>query len=226
MRAEGMVLRKRGLWAALDWLVKVRVAGVEAMAAGLGITARQARRYAKTLEEERLLVRNRLGDGGGSIVAVTPRGQRWAGYPITSRTTTRSLAGLLHGRGVSWVAAHCERNNRPWVGPGELRAEGWTFPMPPGHGAGALTHMPDLGFILEGTERWAVEFERVPKSRARLARILDGYRSAELRGDLDAVLYVCGNESICRLVDQVAEEVEVDRAIRTLDWVIKELTGP
>src|SRR4051794_10185932 len=31
MRAEDVVIRKRGLWAALGWLAKVRVAGVEAM---------------------------------------------------------------------------------------------------------------------------------------------------------------------------------------------------
>jgi hypothetical protein len=82
--------------------------------------------------------------------------------------------------------------------------------------------MPDLAFVLDGSERWAVEFERMPKSRPRLKRILGGYRAAELAGELASVLYVCADQSIARLVQSVAGEVRLDRAVRTLDWVIAE----
>jgi hypothetical protein len=85
--------------------------------------------------------------------------------------------------------------------------------------------MPDLGFLLDGRERWAVEFERVPKSETRLRRILAGYRAAELAGELESVLYVCADESIVRLVQSVAAEVKLDRAVRTLDWVIAQTRG-
>ena len=85
--------------------------------------------------------------------------------------------------------------------------------------------MPDLGFILDGTERWAAEFERVPKSEERLRGILRAYRTAELAGELESVLYVCADQSIVRLVQKVAAEVKLDRAVRTLDWLIAETRG-
>jgi hypothetical protein len=215
--------RELGSWqGALEWLARVRVAGVEPMAAGLGVTTRQVRKYAGKLESEGLAVRRRLGDGGGAVVAITPRGLAEAGHPMSTRSTTNSHVGLLHGRGVSWIAAHCERRGRPWVGPEGLRSDGWVLHLSAATGPGPTTHMPDLGFILNGEERWGVEFERVGKSKSRLRRILEGYRQAELRGDLDAVLYVCASGSIVRLVESVAEQVEVDRAVRTLDWVIAE----
>ena len=40
--------------------------------------------------------------------------------------------------------------------------------------------MPDLGFVLDGKERWAVEFERTPKGHGPLEQILEGYREAQL----------------------------------------------
>jgi hypothetical protein len=85
--------------------------------------------------------------------------------------------------------------------------------------------MPDLAFVLDEKERWAVEFERTSKGHNPLEQILEGYREAELRGDLDGVLYVCENEYVAGRVEEVAEEVRVDRAIRTLEWVIAETRG-
>jgi hypothetical protein len=82
--------------------------------------------------------------------------------------------------------------------------------------------MPDLGFMLED-ERWAVEFERVTKSEERLRGILRAYRSAELAGEVESVLYVCADKAIVRRVQSIAAEVELDRAVRTLDWVIAEV---
>jgi hypothetical protein len=170
----------------------------------------------------RFAVRSTLRDGGGAVLAVTPRGVAEAGYAISSRTVTSSDGGLAHGRGVSWVAAHCERFDRPWRGVAELRMDGWPMPLPPRPGLRARTHMPDLSFVLKGREQWAVEFERTAKSPKRVEQILSGYRDAEVRGDLHAVLYVCGSEYIARLVERAAEEVELNRAIRSLDWVIEE----
>ena len=48
-------------------------------------------------------------------------------------------------------------------------------------GSTRQTHMPDLGFLLDGKERWAVEFERTSKGHDPLAQILEGYREAQLR---------------------------------------------
>jgi hypothetical protein len=85
--------------------------------------------------------------------------------------------------------------------------------------------MPDLAFVLDGKEHWAVEFERTSKGHGPLEQILEGYREAQLRGEVDGVFYVCENDYIAGRVDEVAEEVQVDRAIRTLDWVIAETRG-
>ena len=204
----------------LDWLARVRIAGVEAMSHGVGITERRLRFHAERLECERLLIRSRP-DRRGPLLVITPRGLRRAGYAANSRNPTKSLTGLLHGRGVSWIAAYCELRGRPWLGPAELRGEGWPLRVRHRNGKGPRTHMPDLGFMLDG-EKWAVEFERVSKSDERLRGILRAYRSAELAGELESVLYVCADQSIARQVQSMAAEVKLDRAVRTLDWVIAE----
>ena len=64
-----------------------------------------------------------------------------------------------------------------------------------------------------------------PKSEDRLRGILRAYRTAELAGELESVLYVCADQSIVRLVQKVAAEVKLDRAVRTLDWLIAETRG-
>src|SRR5690242_15680629 len=112
-------MRNRDL--VLDWLARIRVAGVEAVAEAIGITERRARGHGETLEAEGLVVRDRMDDGGGAVLVATARGVRAAGYAANSRSTTSSRAGLLHGRGVSWIAAHCDRCGRPWMGPAHLR---------------------------------------------------------------------------------------------------------
>src|SRR3954447_25623482 len=90
--------RMRGTWReALEWVARVRVAGVEPMAIALGVTDRQIRKYATRFEERRLAVRSRLRDGGGSILAIPRRGLSEAALPISSRSTTSSEGGLAHG---------------------------------------------------------------------------------------------------------------------------------
>lgn len=209
----------------LDWLARVRVAGAEPLGVALGISEGRIREHARRLEADGLVLRSRMDDGDGAVLAVTPRGIRAAGYAANSRTPTSSRTGLEHGRGVSWIAAHCERSGRLWLGPAELRADGWPMSLPARSKPGAATHMPDLGFVVDGQERWAAEFERMPKSRERLERILEGYRELQIREELEAVLYVCATEYIARLVESVAMDVEVDRAVRTLDRIIDETRG-
>jgi DNA-binding transcriptional ArsR family regulator len=208
----------------LEWIARLGVAGVDAMAAGLGISARRVHHHAAALEREGLVRRPRVGDGGGAVVAVTPSGVRESGREPRSHSTTGSLGGLIHGRGVSWIAAHCQRRERIWFGPGELRDEGWLVPLPAQRSRRRRLHAPDLGFLLEG-ERWAAEFERVPKARERLRSILGAYRSAQLAGELDSVLYVCGTASVERLVRLIADEVELNCVTRRFDRVLAEASG-
>ena len=209
----------------LEWLAKIRVAGVEPLAEAIEISERRVRGHAERLEADGLVVRHRMDDGEGAVLVITPRGVRAAGYAANSHSSTSSRVGLMHGRGVSWIAAHCQRCGRPWLGPAELRADGWPMKLAPRPGSRRESHMPDLGFVLDGRERWAVEFERTAKGQNPLEQILEGYREAQLRGDVDAVLYVCADDYIAGRVESIAEAVEVDRAVRTLDWVIAETRG-
>lgn len=83
--------------------------------------------------------------------------------------------------------------------------------------------MPDLAFVLDGRERWAVEFERTAKGCDPLEQILEGYREAELRGDVDGVLYVCENDYIAGRVETLRkwspEAVRrVERSIKGRDF--------
>ena len=84
----------------LEWLARIRVAGVEAVAEAIGISERRVRGHGERLEAEGFLVRHRMDDGGGAVLVVTARGVRAAGYAANSRSTTSSTPGLLHGRGV------------------------------------------------------------------------------------------------------------------------------
>lgn len=209
----------------LNWLARIRVAGTEPMSEALGISERRIRSNARRLEADGLVMRTRMDDGAGPVLVVTPRGIRAAGYPANSRTATCSRGGLEHGRGVSWIAAYCERSGRLWLGPTELRTDGWPMELQRRSKPGASTHMPDLGFVVDGEHRWAAEFERMPKSRERLERILEGYRELQIRKELEAVLYVCATDYIARLVESVAAEVEVDRAVYSLEWIIDQTRG-
>ena len=226
MTAQGVVRREAKGWpTVLDWLARLRVAGIEPVAAGLGVSSRAVRTHARRLEAEGLAKRPRLYDRGGGMLAITPRGLHRAGYEISSRTTTSSISGLTHGRGVSWIAAHCARRGRRWFGPAELRNDGWVIALPRRAGFQARKRRPDLGLILEGRERWAVEFERVEMPSDRLQRILDGYRSAQLAGQIDGVFYVCATERIARTVRSATEPMTLSWAVRTLDRVIAEARG-
>jgi hypothetical protein len=223
MKAKSGSKEVRGAGAVLDWLARARIAGVDPMAAALGVSQRQVYLHAERLEADGSLLRPLICDRGGGVLVVTPRGVRSAGYAVNSRNTTSSVTGLQHGRGVSWIAAHCDRAGRPWVGPGELRANGWPMKLPPKVGPGARTHMPDLAFTLGGDERWVGEFERMSKSDDRLRRILTGYRNAQLGGDLSGVLYVCGNDAIARSVGEMSRGVRLDLVVKTLDDIVDEV---
>jgi hypothetical protein len=221
---------KRGGWpVVLDWMARIRVADVDAVGTGLGLGRRQIHMHAAKLQEQGYVARPRVWDGSGPMLVVTPRGVRATGREVRSGSTPNALTTLLHGRGVSWIAAHCERRDRPWFGPTELTDIDLQVRLPRAGVAAAKMHLPDLGFLFED-ERWAVEFERVSKGRDRLRRILSGYRSAQLAGGLGWVLYVCATPAIEELVTGVTEEMDRDRptdarlkiAVRPLERIVLE----
>jgi hypothetical protein len=219
-RTEGSDAAMKGWPAVLDWMARIRVAGVDAVGAGLELSPRQVHRHAAMLQREGYLKRPRLADCLGGMLVITPRGVRESGHEVRSGSTPGSLVALQHGRGVSWIAAYLERRGRPWYGPLEIRDAGFQLTLPRRGVDAPRTHLADLGFILEG-ERWAAEFERTQKSRERLRWILKGYRSAELSGQLDSVLYVCATPRIERVVNRIADEIELNLTTRQLDQLIR-----
>jgi hypothetical protein len=210
-------------------MARIRVAGVDAAGVGMELTPRQIHLHAARLEGDGYLARPRVFDGEGPVIAITPRGIRLAGADVRSGSTPASITALQHGRGVSWIAAHCERRGRPWFGPTEVRDIGLGVKLPRQGAEPPKLHLPDLGFLFEG-ERWAVEFERMSKGRDRLRRILAGYRSAQLAGELGWVLYVCDTEAIEELVAEVAEQVDkkapggagLKLTVRSLERIVRE----
>jgi hypothetical protein len=204
----------------LDWMARIRVASVEAAGISLGVTTRQVQMHGRKLEQMGFIERRRMDDGGGGVMVVTPRGVREAGYEVRSGTSPKARTSLLHGRGVSWVAAYCDVKDRPWFGPLELRENELEINLP-ARTWGPRTHLPDLACLMEKGEICPVEFERVPKSRERLRMILGGFRTAQLIGEVGRVFYVCGSPSVERLVAEVAHEV--DRGTGDLGLVIRSL---
>jgi hypothetical protein len=212
----------KGGWpAVLDWMARIRVASVDAVAAGLEMSPRQVHRHAAMLRGEGLLKRPRLADCGGGILVVTPRGVRESGHEVRSGTAPSSLVALQHGRGVSWIAAYLQRLGHSWYGPLEVRDAGFQLKLQRRGPDGPRTHLADLAMLLDGEERWGVEFERTQKSRERLRWILEGYRSAELSGQLGSVLYVCATPRIERVVNRIADEIVLDVTTRQLDYVVR-----
>lgn len=59
----------------------------------------------------------------------------------------------------------------------------------------------------------------------RLERILDGYRNAELAGQIDGVVYVCASERVARTVRSATERMTLNWAVRMLGRVIAEARG-
>src|SRR4051795_11928869 len=116
-------------FAALAWLARVEVAGVEPLGLALGFGWRATYSHLARLAGAGLVVR--AFDPEGCVVAVTAAGRRAVG---ADRGDVRSGAthgsGLRHARAVSWVAALLTLRERAWLSERELgHDERWLVPV-------------------------------------------------------------------------------------------------
>ena len=190
---------------------RLGVAGVEPARLMLGVSQAVAYSHIERLSRSGLLWRVGVGDGQGGVVAITRAGVRVARlHGATGVVSVRSAAPSLgrHGRAVSWVAASLELRGWKWLGPAELRTEpGWRAQRDDGS-----RHSPDLGLVHADGRRTAIEVELQPKSRARLASILGGYRELIHAGLLSDVSYVTDRTDVTELVRREAHSGAGERA--------------
>ena len=186
-----------GSFRLLAWLGRLGVAGVEPARLMLDVSQAVAYSHIDRLSRSGLLWRVGVGDGHGGVVAITRAGARVARLQgAIGVVSVRSAAPSLgrHGRAVSWVAASLELRGWQWLGPAGLRIEaGWRAQR--GDGS---RHSPDLGLVHADGRRTAIEVELQPKSRARLASILGGYRELIHAGLLSDVSYVTDRTDVTR----------------------------
>src|SRR4051794_38141316 len=166
-------------FAALAWLARVEVAGVEPLRLALGFGWRPMYSHVARLAGAGLVVR--AFDPQGSVVAITAAGRRAVGADRGDvRSGATHGAGLRHARAGSWVAALLTLRERQWVSDSEMRgAEAWQIPVV---WAGARgRHRPDVGVVMRAS-RVAVEVELSHKSPRRIEAILAGYEQAIASG--------------------------------------------
>lgn len=191
---------------ALGWLARVEVAGIEPLGLALGFGHRSTYSHVARLRRAGLLAR--AFDADGSVVAITAAGRRAVG---ADRGDVRSGAthgsGLRHARAVSWVAALLTLRGREWLSERELRGqEGWEIPVV--WAASRGRHRPDLGVVMPGQARVAVEVELSLKSPRRLAAIFAGHEQAIASGQLaGGLIYVCDREDVLAAVRRAAGRV-------------------
>jgi hypothetical protein len=189
-----------GSWRVLGWVSRLGVGGVEPAQWALRLSRPVVYSHIARLVDAGLLARVVVGDGGGGVVAVTPRGARVAqdrGVEGVVRASPVAASTGRHARAVAWVAASAELRGWRWLGPAGLRADrGWMID-PRGHA-------PDLGLV-RATGRTAVEVELHAKSKARLRAILGAYGELIEAGQLAGVAYVSDRRDVPALIAREAE---------------------
>src|SRR4051794_9764920 len=201
-------------FAALAWLARVEVAGVEPLRLALGFGWRATYSHVARLADAGLLVR--AFDREGSVVAITAAGRRAVG---ADRGDVRSGAthgsGLRHARAVSWVAALLTVREREWVSERELRGQReWEVPVVWAGSRGR--HLPDVGVVM-GDARVAVEVELSHKSPRRLQAILAGYEQTIASGAIaGGLIYVSDRPGVLSAVTRAARRAALpQRRFRT-----------
>jgi hypothetical protein len=188
----------------LAWVARLGVSGIEPAQLVLGLSQAAVYSHIARVIDAGWAWRVVIGDGRGSVVAITRAGARTArAHGTAGAVMARSVAPSTgrHGREVSWVAASLELRGMRWLGPHELRSEsGWRSQRDDG-----TRHTPDLGLVHLDGQRTAIEVELHPKSNERLASILGGYRELIRAGALSDVSYVCDRADVTELVRRRAE---------------------
>ncbi|MDA0139450.1 hypothetical protein [Solirubrobacter deserti] len=182
----------------------MEVAGIEPLGLAMGFGRRSTYSHVARLRRAGLLAR--AFDAEGSVVAITAAGRRAVGADRGDvRAGATHGSGLRHGRAVSWVAALLTLRGREWLSERELRGQnGWEIPVV--WAASRGRHRPDLGVVMPGQARVAVEVELSLKSPRRLRAIFAGHEQAIASGQIaGGLIYVCDRADVLDAVSRAAE---------------------
>lgn len=196
---------------ALAWLARVEVAGIEPLGLAMGFGHRSTYSHVARLRRAGLL--ERAFDADGSVVAITAAGRRTIGADRGDvRAGATHGSGLRHARAVSWVAALLELRGREWVSERELRGHAdWEIPVV--WAASRGRHRPDLGVVMAGGARVAVEVELSRKSPRRLRAIFAGHEQAISSGQIaGGLIYVSDRPDVLAAVRDAADRAGLPEA--------------
>ncbi len=199
----------------MAWLARVEVAGIEPLGLAMGFGHRGTYSHVARLARAGLL--ERFSDAGGSVVAITAAGRRAVDADRGDvRAGATHGSGLRHARAASWVAALLTVREREWLSERELRGcDGWEIPVVWTGSRGR--HRPDLGVVMPGGVRVAVEVELSHKSPRRLRAIFAGHEQAITSGQIaGGLIYVSDRADVLAAVRRAAERAGLpERRFRT-----------
>lgn len=213
----------------LAWLARVGATPLEPLRLAVGWTEPRAHDHMRRLVDAGLVRRVAMRRGQGSLLVVTSRGAREAGYP--ARRAPRSIGPTTwaHACACAWVSAWFHVRGRVWCSERHVADDDfWRQDLhyQDHRGTVRMTHRPDLGVIMP-LGPIAVEVELQRKMRKRLLGIIMMYAQLTEGDDspIAAVLYVCGYRDIEDLVTSLADYASLFRQqlkIRMLNVVIEE----
>jgi len=199
-----------------QWVGRLGVVSLPAVAIGLDLAERVVRRHVGRLQELGWLGRASGMWGEGSVVWLTERGLRGVGLgglrvvrasPAPSPTLT--ARGVL----VGWSAARAERRGHGWLSARELALErerwevrvqgerGWRSVLPD-LAVWPAKDAPPVGLVVEAG------FGRSARQRA----VLEGWREAIRAGRYSAVRYDCAGEQSASWISALAEQIGLHRS--------------
>lgn len=167
--------------AALQWIARFRFVDAEVLALHLGVSRRRANARVSRLADAGLLARRGHAPNEAWTIALTRRGATLLGLP--RRRPARTDVQREHELALAWLVTEIERRGGSVLTERECRTlelqTGARFSVDVGAPNGLRAkRWPDLVLPRAAGDRLAIEFERTPKSAARLVRIVEGYRDA------------------------------------------------
>lgn len=200
-----------------QWVGRLGVVSLPAVAVGLDLVERVARRHVARLQEMGWLGRAAGMWGEGSVVWLTERGLRAVGLGgLTAVRASPAPSSTLTARGVlvGWSAARAQRRGHVWLSSRELALErerwevrvhgerGWRGVLPD-LAVWPAKDAPPVGLVVEAG------FGRSARQRA----ILEGWRDAISAGRYSAMRYDCAGEQAARWITTMAEQVGLHRSM-------------
>ncbi len=192
----------------LEWLARVGPSPLDPWRYAMGWSEVAARNHARRLEREAWLERCPMTRGDGSLFLATRKGVTVLGLPVIAATTP-APTWWAHDSACACAASWMTVRGRRFLGSRELLDDPeWSGKLHwlDRHSFKQSGHRPDLvGFIQDASV--AIEVELAPKSKPRLAAILN--LSWLISRKTGGVIYICGDDEGCRRIKRAGERVSI-----------------